>query len=107
MAARSLELAIRDWLSSEHMQEPPILESQSGVEYLDRIECEFGVQAAFYVRGPPEAMLLARKKEVADSIAVAPQRLDHDLRLVWRHDSILGALEEYDWLGKSSCVVKR
>src|SRR5260221_5561080 len=39
-------------------------------------------------------MLLAREKEIADRIALAPQRLNHALCLVWRHDGVLVPLEK-------------
>src|SRR6516165_2973792 len=39
-------------------------------------------------------MLLAREQEIADRIALAPQRLNHAFCLVRRHDSILVPLEE-------------
>jgi hypothetical protein len=49
-----------------------VSERQSGAKYLYRVKHEFSVEAAFYVGSPPEAMLLACKKEVADSVAIAP-----------------------------------
>jgi ATP-dependent DNA ligase len=49
-----------------------VSERQSGAKYLYRVKHEFSVKAAFYVGSPPEAMLLACKKEVADSVAIAP-----------------------------------
>jgi len=39
-------------------------------------------------------MLLAREEEIADLIAIAPQRFDHSFCLVWRHNGVLVSLEE-------------
>src|SRR6185436_9606519 len=68
---------------------------------------EFGIEAALNVAGPSEAMLLAREQEIADRIALAPQRLDHAFCLVRRHDGVLIALEEDHWLRQPIRVIER
>jgi hypothetical protein len=47
-------------------------EREPGPEDFDRIEGEFGLEAALKVGGLPEAVLLAREQEIADRIALAP-----------------------------------
>src|SRR5262245_52159444 len=52
-------------------------------------------------------MLLAREQEIADRIALAPQRLDHAFRLVGRHDGVLLPLEEDHRLREPIRVIQR
>ena len=52
-------------------------------------------------------MLLAREQEISDRIASAPQRLNHTLRLVGRHDGVLLPLEEDHRLRQPIRVIKR
>ena len=83
------------------------LERQPGPEHLDRIEIELGIEAALDVAGLAEAVLLAGEQEIADRIALAPQRLDHGLGLVRRHDGVLVALEEDHRLRQPVRVIER
>ena len=57
--------------------------------------------------GLPEAVLLAREQEIADRIALAPQRLDHGFCLVRRHDGVLITLEEDHRLRQPIRVIER
>src|SRR5262249_16597301 len=52
-------------------------------------------------------MLLAREQEIADWIALAPQRLNHAFCLVRRHDGVLLPLEEDDRLREPIRMIKR
>ena len=54
------------------------LECESDAEHLDRIEREFGIEAAFDVGSLPETVLLADEQEIPDRVSVASQCLDHD-----------------------------
>src|SRR5262245_16390787 len=76
-------------------------------EDFDRIKGQFRIEAAFNVAGFPEAMLLAREQEIADRIALAPQRLNHAFCLVRRHDGVLLPLEEDHRLRKPIRVIER
>src|SRR5215472_18849764 len=83
------------------------LEREPSPEDFDRIEGEFGIEAALNVAGLAEAMLLAREQEIADRIAFAPQRLNHTFCLVRRHDGVLLPLEEDDRLREAIRVIER
>src|SRR5215475_8596707 len=52
-------------------------------------------------------MLLAREQEIADWIALAPQRLNHAFWLVRRHDGVLLPLEEDHRLREPFRVIER
>src|SRR5262245_29256906 len=52
-------------------------------------------------------MLLAREQEIADRIALAPQRLNHTFCLARRHDGVLGTLEEDNGLRGPIRVIER
>src|SRR5215467_4520922 len=82
-------------------------ERQCDPEHLHRIERKLCIEAALDVVGRAETVLLTREQEVADSIAIAPQRLDHDLGLVRRHYGVLGALEENHRLRQPIGVIDR
>src|SRR5258706_6801749 len=82
-------------------------EREPGPEDFDRIKGEFRIEAALNVASLPEAMLLAREKEIADRIALAPQRLNHALCLVWRHDGVLVSLEKDHRLRDQTRVIER
>src|SRR5262249_6580087 len=82
-------------------------EREPGPENFDRVEGEFRIEAALNVAGLPEAMLLARKQEIADRIAFAPQRLNHTFCLVRRHDGVLFPLEEDHRLREPIRVIER
>src|SRR5262244_237347 len=84
-----------------------LLEREPSAEDFDRIEGEFRIEAALNVAGLAEAMLLAREQEIADRIALAPQRLNHAFRLVRRHDGVLFPLEEDDRLREPIRVMER
>ena len=82
-------------------------EREPGAENFDRIKGEFRIEAALNVAGLPEAMLLAREQEIADRIALAPQRLNHAFCLVRRHDGVLLPLEEDHRLREPIRVIER
>src|SRR6266511_3402932 len=82
-------------------------EREPGPEDFDRIEGEFGIEAALNIGGLPEAVLLAREQEIADRVALAPQRFDHGFCLVRRHDGVLVALEEDHRLRQPIRVIER
>src|SRR6266516_4020632 len=82
-------------------------EREPGPEDFDRIEGEFRIEAALNVGGLPEAVLLAREQEIADRIALAPQRLDHSSCLVRRHDGVLFPLKEDHRLREPIRVIER
>src|SRR5262249_60647306 len=84
-----------------------LLEREPGAEDFDRIEGEFRIEAALNVAGLPEAMLLAREQEIANRIALAPQRLNHAFCLVRRHDGVLLPLEEDHRLREPINMIKR
>jgi hypothetical protein len=63
--------------------------SEENREAGDRVNREFGVEAAFDVGGLPETVLLARQQQIADGISIGPQRLDRNLGLVRRHHRVL------------------
>src|SRR5215472_5011436 len=52
-------------------------------------------------------MLLAREQEIANRIALAPQRLNHAFCLVRRHDGVLLPLEEDHRLREPISMIKR
>src|SRR6516165_9215791 len=83
------------------------LERQSGLEHLDCIEGEFGIEAALDVGALAKPVLLAREQKIADRIAFAPERLDHGFGLVWRHDCVFVALKEDDGLRQPLYVGER
>src|SRR6185437_1282981 len=68
--------------------------AEPGPEHQLRVEVELGVERAFDVFGAAKTVLLAGKQQVATGNAAAAQRLDHHLRLIRRHDPVVGALEE-------------
>src|ERR1700730_11837885 len=70
------------------------LKRQARLKDLDRIEVQFGVEAALNVAAFAKSVLLAGKQEVADRLAPAAERRNHGLGLVRRHDRVLVALEE-------------
>src|SRR5262249_44153185 len=82
-------------------------EREPGPEDFDRLKAEFRIEAALNVAGLPEAMLLAREQEIADRIALAPQRLNHAFCLVRRHDGVLFPLEEDPRLREPIRVIER
>src|SRR5215469_3116064 len=65
------------------------------MENLDRIEIEFAVERPLDIGGLAKTMLLAREQKEADRHLPAAQGVDHLGSLVWRHDPVLAALEEY------------
>src|ERR1700726_3263238 len=65
------------------------LKAQADPKHLGRIEIKLRIEAALDRSRLAEAVLLAGKKEIGDRIALAPERLDQDFRLVGRHDRIL------------------
>src|SRR5262245_43227817 len=67
---------------------------QTDLEDVDGVEGKLGFEAALDVRSFAETMLLARKQEITDRIAFAPQHLDHGFRLVRRNDLVFFSLEE-------------
>src|SRR5262245_39882654 len=83
------------------------LERQARPEHLDRVEVELGVETALDVAGLAEAVLLAGEQEIADRIALAPERRDHRFGLVRRHDRVLLALEEDHRFREPIRVIKR
>src|SRR5262249_29763445 len=52
-------------------------------------------------------MLLAREQEIANRIALAPQRLNHAFCLVRRHDGVLLPLEEDPRLREPMTIKRR
>ena len=52
------------------------LEREADLEYFDRVELKFRVQAALDVSGLTKAVLLARKQEVTNWFALATQRFN-------------------------------
>ena len=75
------------------------LERQADLEYLDRIEVEFRVQAALDGGGLAKAVLLAGKQQITNWLAFAAQRFNQGLRLIRWHDGVLGSLKEDNWFG--------
>src|SRR5215475_8536709 len=69
------------------------LERQPDPEHLHRIKRQLRIKTALDVVGLTKTVLLAREQEIADRISVAPQRLNHPLGLIRRHDGVLSALE--------------
>ena len=49
------------------------LKRQADIEYFDRVELQFRVQAALDVRGLTKTVLLARKQVITNWFALAPQ----------------------------------
>jgi hypothetical protein len=49
------------------------LKREADLEYFDRIELKFRVQAALDVRGVAKAVLIARIQKVANWFSLAPQ----------------------------------
>ena len=89
------------------LTEVQFLERQADLEYLDRVKEEFRIQAALNVRGIAEAMLLARKQEITNRLALAPKRFDHRLSLIRWHDGVLGPLKKDNRFRQLIDVVKR
>src|SRR6476659_8295560 len=92
--------------SSQHSA-ASMFKTQADPEHLGRIEIELRIEAALDGGGLAEAVLLAGKEEIRDRIAFAPERLDHDLGLVGRHDRILLLLEEDHRLGQALRMKER
>ena len=65
------------------------LKREADLEYFDRIELKFRVQAALDVRGVAKAVLLARIQKVANWFSLAPQRFNQCLGLIGWHDGVL------------------
>src|SRR5262249_33093594 len=70
------------------------LKGQIGVEDVDSIEVELGVEAALDIIGLAKTMLLAGEQEIAHMFTLAAEGLNHGLRLVRGHDRVFVALEE-------------
>jgi hypothetical protein len=81
--------------------------TQADPKHLGGIEIKLRVEAALDRRGLAKAVLLAGKEEIRNRIALAPERLDHDLGLVGRHDRILLPLEEDHRLGQALRMKER
>src|SRR5205085_4932677 len=61
-----------------------------------RVEVQLAVERALDVLGLAEAVLLALEGDVGDGQLFTPERLDHQLGLVRRHDLVFEALKEND-----------
>jgi hypothetical protein len=70
------------------------LEGKADLEYLDRVELEFRVQAALDVSGFTKAVLLTRKQKVPNWFALAPQCFNQSFGLIGWYDGVLSALKE-------------
>src|SRR6202045_2212016 len=81
--------------------------TQPDPEHLGGVEIKLRIEATLDGGGPAEAVLLAGEEEIGDRIALAPERLDHDLGLVGRHDRILLPLEEDHRLGQALRMKER
>jgi hypothetical protein len=73
------------------------LECQADLEYLDRVELEFRVQAALDGAGLAKTMLLTGKQQITNRFALLPQGFDQGRRLIRWHDGVVGALKEDNW----------
>ena len=60
------------------------------------IERQFGLQTADDGLRSAESMLFARERQQLGPQPFGAHGISHDLRLRWRHDAIVEALEEYD-----------
>ncbi len=58
------------------------------------VEVEFAVYRCLDVLGATESVLFAFEFDVGDGEAFVAKDFDHHLRLIWRHDLVLQALEE-------------
>src|SRR6267154_2695678 len=80
---------------------------QPDLEHIDRVERKFSLQAALDIRRLAEAVLFARKQEIADRVALAPQHLHHGFGLIRRNDLVFVALKEDDRLLQSLGMKER
>src|SRR5882757_9795345 len=80
---------------------------QPDLEHVHRVERKFSLQAALDIRRLAEAVLFARKQEIADRVALAPQHLHHGFGLIRRNDLDFVALKEDDRLRQSLGMKER
>ena len=64
------------------------------------VEVQLRLRRALDVRRLAEAVLLALKRDVGNGQALLPQRIDHPLGLVGRHDLVLQTLEKNNRTGE-------
>jgi hypothetical protein len=70
------------------------LERKTDLEYFDRVELEFCVQAALDISSLTKSVLLARKQEIANWFALAAQCFNQNLGLIRWYDGVLVSLKE-------------